>query len=146
MRGIRGWRHEAASAVWRVLWAGTVSGLLLTAAGWGVLWRVRILDNAGIILLVVCPGILLAWALRRVKNRRPVRDDILAKQVERNAATADRALAASKGCQRRVEALEDMIARCAQVAEVTDPAAEVTLPGLRAVGGQAQRDLANLCA
>lgn len=153
MRGIRGWRHEAASAVWRVLWAGTVGGLLLTAAGWGVLWRVRILDNAGILLLVVCPGLLLAWQVRRVKNRRPVRDDILAQDVKRNyavaqeaKATADEALAAVRECERRVVAFGEIVTRCARATEVMDPDTEATLPGLRAVDGRARRDIARLPA
>jgi uncharacterized membrane protein (UPF0136 family) len=148
-----GWRQATALAVKRGLIAGTVAGLVLTAAGWGVLWRVRFLDNLGIILLVVCPGILLAWALRRVKNRRPVRDELLAQRVARCEATADaakaeaaEARAAMMECKRRVDAFGEIVARCALRAEVMNPDTEATQPGLRAVDGRAWRDIARLPA
>jgi hypothetical protein len=149
---IRGARGRPGRYARLALWCGTGAGLVLAAVAGGDQGHLQVMGNLGALLALGCPAVLITWWARRHMPVRMVRDDILARQVERNTAAsaearaaAAEAVALARGCEKRVSAFGEIVARAAGAAEIPSPDTDETVPGLRAVGRR-RRDVANLPA
>jgi hypothetical protein len=88
-----------------------------------------------------------AGLILRGLARRPARDDILAKQVGRNTAACNTALAIAEGCDRRTAAILAVLAETASLAGRAAPDTDATLPGLTLIDCERiRRASGELCA
>jgi hypothetical protein len=122
-----GLRQVLVRVVQGVVLAVAVAGVVVTADG-------RNPDDIGTVAALVGAAVLITWQFRRIWKLRPFRDELLAKQVERNAATAEEALRKAERCERRTAELAALMAAAARAAEIASPDIDATQPRLRSIG------------